>query len=131
MHSNSNGARALFVLAFVALLLSACRQKTTVSPSVAMTHVDSAGGVDIVIDGVAIHFDAPLSFVHHSESSSTGASSAKQTIEGHLFGVRDGVFFIGPTEYGRVRSDSRVNVTRAGIEVDGAQRGVMPAPRSD
>ncbi len=96
--------------------------------SFAYTFVDGADGTTIETGGVRIEVDRSVRFLSVSHSSSSGELSSESTLDGHRFGVREGVFFLGEREYGAAREGSVVRVSATGVSVDGEERGPLPPP---
>jgi hypothetical protein len=118
--------QAFFVA--LALLAGGCTREETASFS--YTYVDPAGGVKIESAGVSIAIEGSLRYLSTALTSTQGSSSS-QTLEGHPFGLRGGVFFIGPAEYGKASRGSKVTVSPQGVTIDGEARGALPASRAE
>ena len=95
-----------------------------------LTYVDSPGG-ELVLSGVRIEIDSSVHYVYHSRSSSEAGTELTMTVDGHDFGLRDGVFFIGDVEYGAVTEGDTVVVAAEGIQINGERHGDMPAAVTD
>ena len=114
-------------LALASFALAAACSSKQAQESFSYVSVDPVnGGVDIETAGVRIELDGSLHFVSQSHTTQHG-SSATNTLNGHPFGVREGVFFIGPSSYGAVREGSLVRVDERAVTVDGEERGPFPA----
>ena len=112
-----------FILA--ACLGFACHESThTFSHS--YTTIDSEGGGNVTINGVAWEFDGTVHYVYKSESSSTGGSTRTMTVDGHDFGLRGDTIYVGDREYGSATSGAEIKVTSEGVTVDGEMRGPLP-----
>jgi hypothetical protein len=115
----------------VSLPLAACRRDVadpapTTSTS---TFVDGpAGGIDLTVDGVRIEADPSVRFVYRSTSQTGRPTERVQTLDGHAFGVEDGVFHLGGRAYGPAPPGSTVRVSADGVLVDGEHRGALPPP---
>jgi hypothetical protein len=88
--------------------------------------IDSEGGGEITINGVAWEFDGTVHFVYHSESSSLSGSKRTMTVDGHDCGLRGDTLFIGDREYGTAADGALVKVSSEGLTVDGEMRGPLP-----
>jgi hypothetical protein len=92
--------------------------------------VDASGGVlTIHQDGPVIECDGSVSFRSETVSVTGEPTVIHTTMNGHAYGVRDGVFFMGEEEFGPAPAGSTVRVTAQGVFVDGERRGDTPAPR--
>lgn len=111
------------------LLGESCGHHGETTHSSSHMSIDSEGGGELTINGVRIEFDATVHYVYRSTSSNPGSSQTTTTVNGHEFGLRGGVFFIGDREYGTVESGARVQVTKDGVTVDGEARGPLPEAR--
>jgi hypothetical protein len=56
--------------------------------------------------------------------SGGGEERSEDKLNGHPFGLRGDVFYIGDREYGPARS--RVDVSAKGVVIDGEERGELP-----
>lgn len=117
------------LLTVLVALAAACSEST--SASYGFVHVDSGGGGDIQIDGVAFEIDSSVHFLYHSESRSPGTTTSLATVDGHEFGLRDGQVFVGEQVYGPAAPGARVRITSAGVEIDGEMRGQLPVTREE
>ena len=115
------------LLALAALLLAACSKHGTPAQA-SFSYIDVPGGVRIETAGVRIEVADSVRYVYRSVSSSPGESSSSATLNGHPFGLRDGVFYIGEQDYGSARASALVRVSDEGVFVDGERRGSVPAP---
>jgi hypothetical protein len=106
------------------LVLAACSKPPRETMS--YSYIDTTHG-DVTIETEGIRIEVSGSVRYASYSVSSGAESASETtLEGHPFGLRDGVFFIGDSEYGPAPAGAVVRVNDEGVLVDGEKRGVVP-----
>jgi len=112
-------------LAPLFLLAAACSHAEHHSAS-SQTTVGGAAGSVLVTEGVKIEITDSVRYELNSVSTNAG-SSRTETIDGHPFGVRDGVFYIGDVTYGAVASGEVVKVSAEGVFVGAEKRGVVPA----
>ena len=118
-------AHTATLLILAALLpVCACRKQQAVEAYGA--EVDGQGRATITVQGLRVEVESPVRFVSSSASSTPGESKLTSTIEGHPFGLENGVFFIGPKRYGPAKEGALVRVTTAGVSIDGEHRGALP-----
>lgn len=108
--------------------LAACGERSASVQT--YTSVESPGHARVEIGSVVIEFDGTVSYRHHSVTG-TSEDSTSTTVEGHAFGLRDGVFYIGPKEYGAVPENARIQVGASGVTVNGEPRGTLPDERKE
>lgn len=121
---------AILVLA----LLAGCggAPESAGGTTVVTTDVDGASLATVTLDGVEISIEPPVRYRYRSVRSTPPAATDEEpaaTINGHPFGVRDGVFHIGDAAFGVVAAGDRVRVSGEGVLVGGARRGDVPAQR--
>ena len=88
--------------------------------------VNGSSGSTLVTSGVRIEIADSVAYALHSITSN-GPESRHESLNGHPFGIRAGLFYIGDVEYGSVHAGSVVKVSGAGIVIDGEPRGPVPA----
>jgi hypothetical protein len=86
------------------------------------------GGVAFHQMGVTVEADTSVRLVVRLRTHDGVETPNVRTMNGHPFGVRDGVFFLGEHDFGPTPSGSTVRVTAGGVFVDGERRGDLPAP---
>ncbi len=120
-------SRHLAPITLLALGAACSHESSKSNETFGFTHVE---GVNVTLEtmGVRIEVDGSVQYRSLTSSSASGASTSASTFDGHPFGIRDGVFFIGEREYGAVREGSVVQVSERGVSVDGEERGPLPAP---
>jgi hypothetical protein len=95
-------------------------------PADSYTLIDApGGGVTIRMEGVEIE-TAGSAYRFEQQISGGAATTSGPTLNGHPFGLRTGVFFIGEREYGPAPAGARVRVGSDGVFVDGERRGDAP-----
>jgi len=118
------------ILAWAAIIAggaigSSCQKGGNLETS-SFTNIDSQGGVDITINQFSVEIDSSVHFEFYHETNSDGMSSTTMTLDGHPYGVRNGVFFIGDRDYGPLKEESVVKVSAKGVLIDGEMRGPLP-----
>jgi hypothetical protein len=108
------------------LLCAAC-SKAAAPASSSFTHIDVPGGTTIEQGGVRIEVADSVRYEYTALSTTPGTTASEATLNGHAFGLREGVFFIGADEFGPVPKGAVVRVSDAGVFVDGERRGAAPA----
>ena len=88
------------------------------------------GPHDLIPDGVTIQVTDVRYSVRQAFLNGV-PSPCTETIEGHPFGMRDGVFYIGDVEYGGVSNGATVKVSAEGVFVGEEKRGVVPAAKGE
>jgi len=122
------GSHLLLALPLLAVPVACVNHDGTSESQSSTTFVDSSGGGSVRIDGVRIEAEGSVHFLYRSTSTTPGTTTTTMTIEGHPYGVRDGVFFLGDREYGPVGKTSVVRVSHDGVTIDGEPRGELPPP---
>jgi len=107
--------------------LAACGGADQAPPADSYTLIDApGGGVTIGMEGVEIETDGDVAYRFEQQISGGAATTSGPTLNGHPFGLRKGVFFIGEREYGPAPSGAHVRVASDGVFVDGERRGDAP-----
>ena len=111
--------------------LAACGGPEQAPPASSYTHIEApGGGVTIRIGDVEIATSGSVAYFFEQTIADGSATTSGPTLNGHAFGLRQGVFFIGEREYGPAPAGARVRVAPEGVFVDGERRGDTPtAPR--
>jgi len=122
----SGRARRRRLAATALLLLAACGERPAPYSGASYTHVDSQGGGDLTIDGVAVELDGSVHFVYELRSSTADGTQKSMTVNDLPFGLREGEFFIGGRTYGPADPGQTVRITAEGVTVDGEARGPLP-----
>ena len=112
------------LLTTIAVLLTACSPETTHTLSTQVT-VGGGDGSTFVTNGMKIEVADSLHYELRSVTTS-GASSRYESLAGHPFGMREGVFYIGDVEYGAVPNGATVKVSAEGVFVGDEKRGMVP-----
>jgi len=110
------------------VLLTACSREARTTLTTQVT-VGGAGSV-LVSNGVTIEVADSVACELHSVTTNEG-SSRYESLAGHPFGLRAGVFYIGDVEYGPVPSGAVVRVSAEGVFVGAEKRGVVPAAKDE
>ena len=108
------------------LVLAAACSKEAAPESTSYSFVDSTGGVTIETAGIRIEVAGSVRYRYQFLSTSPGASNSEATLNGHPFGLRNGIVFIGEKEYGAAPAGAAVRVNDEGVFVDGERRGQVP-----
>ncbi len=87
----------------------------------------TAYGVNVRFEGVDIDIPGSTGNVEAGRIEGTGhGGKLLVSVEGHAARITEGVLYLGETSYGAVVEGDDVEVTGAGVTVNGENRGALP-----